>query len=93
MASSPADAHIEPAVESSVTRLLVSIKQLLEALTQWSQLRVDENAVSDGYVRLGNDFNTAVFAFASYRIDMACVVFSSRRTRTDSEQGAPKRAR
>ncbi|KAL1710873.1 actin interacting protein 3-domain-containing protein [Schizophyllum commune] len=71
MASSPADAHIEPAVESSVTRLLVSIKQLLEALTQWSQLRVDENAVSDVYVRLGNDFNTAVFAFASYRIDMA----------------------
>ncbi|KIL69454.1 hypothetical protein M378DRAFT_786433 [Amanita muscaria Koide BX008] len=60
-----------PAVESAVTRLLVSIKQLLESLTQWSQLKVDEMAVSDVYVRLGNDFNAAVTAFAAYNIEMS----------------------
>ncbi|KAJ7224245.1 bud site selection protein 6 [Mycena pura] len=60
-----------PAVESAVTRLLVAIKQLLESLTQWSLLKIDENAVSDVYVRLGNDFNAAVAAFAAFNIDMA----------------------
>ncbi|KAG5647445.1 hypothetical protein DXG03_009375 [Asterophora parasitica] len=59
-----------PAVESAVTRLLVSIKQLLEALTLWSTLKMDENQVSDVYVRLGNDFNAAVAAFAAFSIDM-----------------------
>ncbi|KAF7370647.1 AIP3 domain-containing protein [Mycena sanguinolenta] len=59
-----------PAVESAVTRLLVAIKQLLEALTQWSLLKIDENDVSDVYVRLGNDFNAAVAAFAAFNIDM-----------------------
>ncbi|KAJ2934882.1 hypothetical protein H1R20_g2292, partial [Candolleomyces eurysporus] len=63
-----------PAVESAVTRLLVSIKALLESLTQWSQQRVDENYVSDVYVRLGNDFNAAVAAFAAFNIDMAELV-------------------
>ncbi|KAJ7189768.1 hypothetical protein B0H12DRAFT_958442, partial [Mycena haematopus] len=53
-----------------VTRLLVAIKQLLEALTQWSLLKIDENNVSDVYVRLGNDFNAAVAAFAAFNIDM-----------------------
>ncbi|KAF9077955.1 actin interacting protein 3-domain-containing protein [Rhodocollybia butyracea] len=60
-----------PAVESAVTRLLVSIKQLLEALTQWSTLKVDEAHVSDVYVRLGNDFNAAVAAFGAFNIDMS----------------------
>ncbi|KAJ7043575.1 actin interacting protein 3-domain-containing protein [Mycena alexandri] len=60
-----------PAVESAVTRLLVAIKQLLEALTQWSLLKIDESNVSDVYVRLGNDFNAAVAAFAAFNIDMA----------------------
>lgn len=66
---------LQPAVESAVTRLLVSIKQLLEALTLWSQLRMDEEGVSNVYVRLGNDFNAAVSAFAVYNIDMQCVCF------------------
>ena len=61
---------LKPAVESAVTRLLVSIKQLLEALTLWSQLKIDETQVSDVYVRLGNDFNAAVAAFAAFGIDM-----------------------
>ena len=61
-------------MESAVTRLLMAIKQLLEALTQWSQLRVDEDHVSDVYVRLGNDFNAAVAAFAAFNIEMKCVL-------------------
>ena len=60
----------KPAIESAVTRLLVSIKALLETLTQWSQERKTENDVSDIYVRLGNDFNAAVSAFGTFRIDM-----------------------
>ncbi|KAI0819607.1 actin interacting protein 3-domain-containing protein [Trametes gibbosa] len=59
-----------PAVESAVTRLLVSIKVLLESLTQWSKQIVDENQVSDVYVRLGNDFNSAVAAFGAFGIEM-----------------------
>lgn len=57
-------------MESAVTRLLVSIKELLESLTSWSKLKVDETYVSDVYVRLGNDFNEAVAAFAAFGIDM-----------------------
>ncbi|KAI9451759.1 actin interacting protein 3-domain-containing protein [Lactarius psammicola] len=60
-----------PVVESAVTRLLVSIKQLLESLTQWSHTKSSEEEVSDVYVRLGNDFNTAVSAFVFYEIDMS----------------------
>ncbi|TFK89181.1 AIP3-domain-containing protein [Polyporus arcularius HHB13444] len=60
-----------PAVESAVTRLLVSIKVLLESLTQWSRQLVDEKYVSDVYVRLGNDFNAAVAAFSAFAIDMS----------------------
>ncbi|EIW79298.1 AIP3-domain-containing protein [Coniophora puteana RWD-64-598 SS2] len=60
-----------PVVESAVTRLLVAIKQLLESLTLWSECKIDEMQVSDVYVRLGNDFNAAVAAFAAFNIDMA----------------------
>jgi len=59
------------AVESAVTRLLVSIKQLLESLTQWSEQKVTEEGVSDVYVQLGNDFNTAIQAFSQFNIDMS----------------------
>lgn len=58
-------------VESTVTRLLVAIKQLLEALTLWSTGKMTEQQVSDVYVRLGNDFNMAVAAFAAFNIDMS----------------------
>jgi hypothetical protein len=64
----------KPAVESAVTRLLVSIKQLLEALTLWSQVRMDEEGVSNVYVQLGNDFNEAVAAFSAFNIDMTYVL-------------------
>ncbi|KAH7105751.1 AIP3-domain-containing protein [Auriculariales sp. MPI-PUGE-AT-0066] len=69
--SSRAASSHTPAVESAVTRLLVAIKQLLEALTLWSTLKMDEDEVSDVYVRLGNDFNSAVAAFGAYGIDMS----------------------
>ncbi|TFK29748.1 AIP3-domain-containing protein [Coprinopsis marcescibilis] len=75
-----------PQVESAVTRLLVSIKALLESLTQWSQQQVDENQVSDVYVRLGNDFNAAVAAFAAFNIDMAELVSVPEDLRTVLEQ-------
>jgi hypothetical protein len=58
-------------VESAVTRLLVSIKELLESLTRWSESKMSEEDVSDVYVRLGNDFNTAVHAFSLFSIDMS----------------------
>ncbi|KAI5121892.1 hypothetical protein M0805_001097 [Coniferiporia weirii] len=64
-------AGANPPVESAVTRLLVAIKQLLEALTLWSTLKMTESQVSDVYVRLGNDFNAAVAAFRSFNIDMS----------------------
>ncbi|KAI6042045.1 actin interacting protein 3-domain-containing protein [Pisolithus marmoratus] len=63
--------HSHPTVESAVTRLLVAIKQLLESLTLWSNLQMSEAQISDVYVRLGNDFNAAVAAFASFNIDMS----------------------
>ncbi|KAF9234986.1 actin interacting protein 3-domain-containing protein [Melanogaster broomeanus] len=52
-----------PAVESAVTRLLVAIKQLLESLTQWSNLQMTEAQISDVYV--------PVAAFAVFNIDMS----------------------
>ena len=58
-------------VESAVTRLLVAIKELLESLTLWSELKLSEEGVSDVYVRLGNDFNTAVHAFSQFSVDMS----------------------
>ena len=44
-------------MESTVTRLLVATKQLLEALAKWSVGQVSEEQISDIYVKLGNDFN------------------------------------
>ncbi|KAN0061507.1 Bud site selection protein 6 [Thecaphora frezii] len=58
-------------MESSVTRLLVATKMLLESLTKWSLGERSEMQVSDIYVRLGNDFNSARVAFGSYGIDMS----------------------
>jgi 3-deoxy-D-arabino-heptulosonate 7-phosphate (DAHP) synthase class II len=64
-------------VQTAVTRLLVATKQLLESLTQWSKGEVNENDVSDVYVRMGNDFNSAVAAFQACGIDMAYVPYFS----------------
>lgn len=61
-------------LETTVTKLLVATKQLLEGLTDWSQGRITEEQVSDIYVRLGNCFNAAVAAFTKEGISMRCVV-------------------
>lgn len=58
-------------IESSVTRLLVSTKHLLESLTQWARREVDDKFVSDTYVKLGNDFRSAVRAFTAAGIDIS----------------------
>jgi hypothetical protein len=60
-------------MESTVTRLLVATKQLLESLTDWSQGKIDEGGVSDIYVRLGNEFNAASLAFTKEGINMRFV--------------------
>ncbi|CAI5757054.1 unnamed protein product [Candida verbasci] len=58
-------------IESSVTRLLVSTKHLLESLTQWARRESDDKFVSDAYVRLGNDFRAATRAFTNNGIDVS----------------------
>ncbi|KAG9124929.1 Bud site selection protein 6, partial [Ceratobasidium sp. 392] len=60
-----------PAVQTAVTRLLVATKHLLESLNNWSRGELNENGVSDVYVRMGNDFNSAVAAFQACGIDMS----------------------
>lgn len=52
-------------------RLFASTKKLLVALTQWSLMKVDEAYVSDVYVRVGNDFNSAIEAFSQFNVDMS----------------------
>lgn len=66
-------ADLRPQVESTVARLLVSIKQLLESLTAWSLGNMPEDQVSDIYVQLGNHFNACVTAFKAHDIDMRYV--------------------
>lgn len=58
-------------IESSVTRLLVSTKHLLESLTQWAREEADDKYVSDAYVKLGNDFRAAIRAFSHSGIDVS----------------------
>ena len=58
-------------IESSVTRLLVSTKHLLESLTQWSRKEADDKYVSDAYVKLGNDFRAASRAFTNAGVDFS----------------------
>lgn len=58
-------------IESSVTRLLVSTKHLLESLTQWARKEADDKFVSDAYVKLGNDFRAASRAFTNAGVDIS----------------------
>ncbi|KTW26735.1 hypothetical protein T552_02739 [Pneumocystis carinii B80] len=56
-------------VESSITKILLATKQLLEVLNSWSHGNAEERDVSDVYVRLGNEFNLAISAFSNAKID------------------------
>ncbi|GAA5935203.1 hypothetical protein JCM3775_007232 [Rhodotorula graminis] len=68
--SSAGGASTTSNLESTITRLLVATKQLLEGLAKWSRREVDEEEISQIYVKLGNDFNVAVAAFAREGITM-----------------------
>ena len=61
-------------VASAVTRLLLSMKDLPESLTQWSKAIADWKQVSDVYVRLVADFLFVVGAFEAFGIDMRYVL-------------------
>ncbi|KAH3678151.1 hypothetical protein WICMUC_001667 [Wickerhamomyces mucosus] len=58
-------------IESSVTRLLVATKHLLESLTQWAKLAATETEISDAYVQLGNEFKVACRAFMNAGVDVS----------------------
>lgn len=57
-------------IESSVTRLLVATKHLLESLTQWANGTASETKVSDTYVQLGNEFKVTCRAFNNVNVDV-----------------------
>ncbi|WWC67062.1 uncharacterized protein I206_100969 [Kwoniella pini CBS 10737] len=61
--SSKSTGQYTSALDSSITRLLVTTKQLLHGLEQWSQSLISETDVSDIYVRLGNGFEVCIQAF------------------------------
>ncbi|ORX33551.1 actin interacting protein 3-domain-containing protein [Kockovaella imperatae] len=50
-------------LDSNITRLLVTTKHMLQGLESWSQGSLDEEGVSDIYVRLGNQFELCLSAF------------------------------
>lgn len=58
-------------VETSVTKLLISTKQLLQVLTQWSKGKSSERNVSDVYVQLGNDFKLVSRHFTHAGVDIS----------------------
>ena len=57
-------------IETTVTKLLISTKHLLQVLTQWSRGAVGGKGVSDAYVQLGNDFKWVVKYFTQHEIDV-----------------------
>lgn len=57
-------------IEQTVTQLLRTTKSLLEALTSWSQRRVDAAAIHDIYSALRDQFQSADNAFEAEGISM-----------------------
>ena len=58
-------------IETTVTKLLISTKHLLQVLTQWSRGEVGGKGVSDAYVQLGNDFKLVSRYFIQHEIDVS----------------------
>ncbi|SCU87553.1 LAFA_0E07448g1_1 [Lachancea sp. 'fantastica'] len=58
-------------IETSVTKLLMSTKQLLQRLTQWSKGQANEKNVSDAYVQLGNDFKLVTKQFSHAGLEVS----------------------
>lgn len=69
----PSSAASASQIESSVTKLLLATKMLLEALTRWSQQKESDAHVSQIYVRLGHDFNAALALFLSAGVPVTYV--------------------
>ncbi|CCA75043.1 related to actin-interacting protein AIP3 [Serendipita indica DSM 11827] len=61
-------------VESRVTRLQVSMNNLMEGLENWGIGRVEDAQISDLYVQLGNDNIAAVNAFKAVGIPVTDLV-------------------
>lgn len=57
-------------IESSVTRVIVATKHLLESLNQWAKHTATESDISDAYVHLGNEFKVACRAFSNAGVDI-----------------------
>ncbi|KAF8892058.1 actin interacting protein 3-domain-containing protein [Infundibulicybe gibba] len=60
-----------PTVESVMGVLVSSINKLIESLTLWSQLQIDEDQVSQAYVRFGDDFIAVINMYTALQINMA----------------------
>lgn len=60
-------------VPGAVRSLLLSTKQLQEALRLWSIGQASETQVSDIYVQIGTQFNATIHAFAYHKIDLRFV--------------------
>ncbi|CAI4047104.1 hypothetical protein N7582_003988 [Saccharomyces uvarum] len=60
-------------IETTVTKLLMSTKHLLQILTQWSKGSTSGRSVSDAYVQLGNDFKVVSKFFTHAKVDMSDV--------------------
>ncbi|EDO17338.1 hypothetical protein Kpol_1062p48 [Vanderwaltozyma polyspora DSM 70294] len=58
-------------VESTVTKLLISTKHLLQTLTQWSKGVTSEKTVSDAYVQLGNNLKVVSKFFKHLGVDVS----------------------
>ncbi|EPX73932.1 actin interacting protein 3 Bud6 [Schizosaccharomyces octosporus yFS286] len=60
---------IANSIESSVTKLLVITKQLLESLTKWSKRLAEPDDISTIYIRLVTEFNTTIRIFREVGIE------------------------
>ncbi|KAG6894439.1 hypothetical protein C0992_006066, partial [Termitomyces sp. T32_za158] len=65
---------IQNNVSDSVRNLLLATKRLQELLKQWSIGQATETQISNAYVKIGENFNAAIKAFAYYRVDLRCVI-------------------
>jgi hypothetical protein len=57
-------------IESSVSKLLMTTKKLLETLTAWSSQKVNDTQVYDEYNALSLHFTSATQAFESALLPM-----------------------
>ena len=69
--STSSSARTSVSIETTVTKLLMSTKHLLQVLTQWSKGSATGKMVSDSYVQLGNDFKLVSKFFTHSKVDIS----------------------